>query len=454
MSSLSGRKTQLVRADLLPLLIGGLVLFFTFVRVFPGGAHPAYAAEKVKLVHYGYYWHGEAWRQFVDWAATEFEKTHPNIEIAITVAGGPGQGAYDQKFATMVAAGAAPDVAEMNMGHAIGFVAQGVFLDLRPWMAKEKNLSWDAFPPAAVQLVTWLDGTIWGMPIDVYPSFTFFNEDLFNEMGLANPAELGPKGWTWESMLNAAKKLTKDKDGDGNIDQYGIDNRLWAWWGTAVHQAGGQLYDRAICPTRATFNNPAVIQALQFVQDLYWKHKVAVPQTSGTSSTHVIWLGNVGVSTVDGPGRIGDTFKNVKFAWDIAPQPRGPVRGGCRFTIDAIEIIGSTRHPAEAWEWVKFLTTNLEVVRRFVAATGRLPAHLQVQREYSQLVPYAPRHAAYMAYEAANPDSGPIVINPRAAEVNAIVNPLIQQVLDGKASPASVVVEIDEKVNKLLATKK
>lgn len=454
MLSVSGRKTrktQLVRAGLLPLLIGVLVLFLTFVRVFPGGAHPACAAEKVKLVHYGYFWHGEAWRQFVDWAATEFEKTHPNIDIVITVAGG--QEAYDQKFVGMVAAGVAPDVAEMNMNHAMSFVGQGIFLDLRPWMAKEKNLSWDVFSPAAVQLVTWPDGTIWGVPIDVFPTFTFFNEDLFNELGLVNPAELGPKGWTWESMLDAAIKLTRDKNGDGQIDQYALD-RLWAWWGTAVHQAGGQLYDRAINPTRATFDSPAVIRGLQFVQDLYWKHRVAVPNTGGTSSTHTFWFGNVAMATVDGPGRIGANLKDVKFAWDIGPQPRGPVRGGCRFTIDAIEIIGSTRHPAEAWEWVKFLTTNPEAVRRFVAVTGRLTAFRGVQGEYSKLVPYGPRHPAYMAYEATNPDSAPIFVIPQAAEVNAIVNPLIQQVLDGKASPASVVVQIDEKVNKLLASKK
>ena len=29
-------------------------------------------------------------------------------------------------------------------------------------------------------------------------------------------------GWKWADMVAAAKKLTKDKDGDGKIDEYGL----------------------------------------------------------------------------------------------------------------------------------------------------------------------------------------------------------------------------------------
>lgn len=414
---------------------------------------PAAAAAKVTIVHYGYYWHGEAWRSFVDWAAKEFEKTHPNIDIQITVAGGPNQGAYDQKLVSMIAGGSPPDVAEMNANQAQSFVGQDIFLDLRPLMTKDKDISWDVFSPAAVRMVTWTDGRIWGVPIDVFPTFTFFNQDLFDKAGLQTPVDLGPKGWTWDALLKAATRLTVDTNGDGVMDQYGLD-RLWAWWGAAVHQAGGELYDRPVNPTRATYNTPAVVQGLRFVQDLYWKYKVAVPNTTGTSSTHTFWFGNVGMSTVDGPGRIGASLRDVKFTWDVGPQPRGPARGGSRFTMDAIEALASTKYPAEVWEWVKFLTTNEAVVRQFVADTGRLTAFKPVQSEYTRLVPYGPRHAAYMAYEAANPDSAPGYLIPRSMEIDAVKNPLIQEVLDGKSDPAAVVVEIDEKLNRLFAGQK
>jgi len=56
-----------------------------------------------------------------------------------------------------------------------------------------------------------------------------------------------------------------------------------------------------------------------------------------------------------------------------------------------------------------------------------------------------------MVFELANPDSGPAYLIPAAREVNAIAGPLIQEILDGKRDPSVVAVEIDEKLNRLLA---
>ena len=54
--------------------------------------------------------------------------------------------------------------------------------------------------------------------------------------GVAYPND----NWTWNDLRDAAKKLTKDKDGSGKINQwgFGIGNYMWAWsgfvWATAA----------------------------------------------------------------------------------------------------------------------------------------------------------------------------------------------------------------------------
>ena len=40
----------------------------------------------------------------------------------------------------------------------------------------------------------------------------FYNKTMFEQAGLPDPYELQEAGeWTWDAMLEAAKKLTKDK---------------------------------------------------------------------------------------------------------------------------------------------------------------------------------------------------------------------------------------------------
>jgi hypothetical protein len=119
-------------------------------------------------------------------------------------------------------------------------------------------------PPVAVEGVTTPDRKLWGIPGSVYPVVTFFNADLFAETGLLNPRELGEQ-WTWETLASSAKRLTRDKDGDGVNETYGT-SRISYRWEMQVHQAGGQLYDRVAYPTKSQFNSPEVLRAVEFIR--------------------------------------------------------------------------------------------------------------------------------------------------------------------------------------------
>jgi hypothetical protein len=54
-------------------------------------------------------------------------------------------------------------------------------------------------------------------------SFLGVNLDIIRAEGLENPAELYDRGeWTVEKFIEIARLATRDTDGDGNIDQYGM----------------------------------------------------------------------------------------------------------------------------------------------------------------------------------------------------------------------------------------
>jgi len=58
----------------------------------------------------------------------------------------------------------------------------------------------------------------------------FYNKELFEDEGLDDPYDLFVEGeWTWEKAGELARQLTRDTDGDGEVDQWGISNIAWYW---------------------------------------------------------------------------------------------------------------------------------------------------------------------------------------------------------------------------------
>ncbi len=60
----------------------------------------------------------------------------------------------------------------------------------------------------------------------------FYNKDMLDEYGLPDLNELFQSGdWTWQKFKEIAVELTKDTNGDGEIDQWGIAGK----WGNLNH---------------------------------------------------------------------------------------------------------------------------------------------------------------------------------------------------------------------------
>ncbi|MCP4403046.1 MAG: sugar ABC transporter substrate-binding protein [bacterium] len=102
-----------------------------------------------------------------------------------------------------------------------------------------------------------------------------YRKDLFESAGLSGP----PKDW--DELVEFAKKLTVDKDGDGNIDQWGYaysadpsGETVLETFGSFLNMAGGKLWND---DGTAAFNSSEGEAALQFMADLVHKHKVAPP---------------------------------------------------------------------------------------------------------------------------------------------------------------------------------
>lgn len=388
------------------------------------------SAAPVTIVHYGYPAHGAAWREFTRMAAAEFMAQNPGIKIEITEAGSSSE--YINKFTAMFVAGQSPDIIEVTMSGA-SYAQEGFFLDLKPFIDRDPDVSADLWPKPVIDGFT-LDGRIWGLPIDINLWMNWYNVDLFEEAGLLDPNALGEK-WDWDNMVQAAKKLTTDKNGDGSAETYGVDRAYLLWqYALAVAQSGGRMFDRFLLPTESRLNTPEVKRALQFVADLYLKHKVSQPRDMAwdTLSKYFFWTGNSALDLVDGPGIMGAQLKSVKFRWDVAKPMKGPGGRGTHFTVGGFQISSGSKNPEAAWKWVKYLTARKESVEKFVKLTGRLPALRSVQPLYKTLLPNAPEHTNVIFEVAAAPTTYPqyVVPVPNTGARNTIMNPVLLGQMD------------------------
>lgn len=151
-----------------------------------------------------------------------------------------------------------------------------------------------------------------------------FNKTMLDEANLENPQDLYDRGeWTWEKFREYCRILTKDTDGDNNIDQWGYSG----WWSTMLdnllmsngaHIAGGKTEE---------LSSPATIEALDFMYQLYQGDKTAKPWNGDDwdINTSVYTTGTVGFWTT--ATWVQNNFglsSDVGFEIGIVPWPIGP----------------------------------------------------------------------------------------------------------------------------------
>lgn len=110
---------------------------------------------------------------------------------------------------------------------------------------------------------------VWGVPWAAWSDVLVCDWSLFEKAGITEP----PK--TWEEFADIAKSLTRDLDGDGKIDQWGL--RLNVREDTLVHiiltmilQRGGSISKDG----QFDLSHPACREAFQFIHDLHQVDKV------------------------------------------------------------------------------------------------------------------------------------------------------------------------------------
>jgi multiple sugar transport system substrate-binding protein len=237
------------------------------------------------------------------------------------------------------------------------YAGDGTFLDVSSYANADGKFREADFETKVLDAMRYHNG-LYGLPQTFSPILAFYNKALFDEAGVGYPSP----SWGWEELVSNAKKLTKDVDGDGNIDQFGITHRggyhrfpLWIW------QAGGRMWTDDD-PPRSTFDEPKAIEGLRFYSDLVLNYKVAPSLTEKAPG-----IAGVDATQLFGSGRAAIDYTTRYYAppegmeWDVSQLWRGPGGRGSILIINYYAVTSQSKNPQEAWNLMRFLSYNHKV---------------------------------------------------------------------------------------------
>lgn len=215
----------------------------------------------------------------------EFNKKYPNIKVNVQQIN-LGGGDMNVFMMSKALANQLPDIiSDMDFDGA-KFISLKKLLPLDKYITAEKVLSWPWINPRSVAKA--FDGHYYSLCTTVYVNGFWYNIDIAKACGVYDdiPKSYDDprfKKWDWNKFVEVLKKVTKDTDGDGKIDQYGsTDTPGWGVWGYVA--ANGTQYwgvDKSAKPPRKicniNFTDPTVLETYQFIADLHNKYKVGPP---------------------------------------------------------------------------------------------------------------------------------------------------------------------------------
>ncbi len=156
----------------------------------------------------------------------------------------------------------------------------------------------------------------------------YYNRAILEREGLTDPQELVKQDkWTWDAFLDIAKKTTKDLDGDGKVDQWGLVGHAPIFARQLIYTNDGAIIKEQDGKIVSGLEDENTMEALQFVYDLWNSHKVAMPNANATfddyNESQTVFNGGK-AAMVSGEIWEGKERKDMEDEYGFVWYPKGP----------------------------------------------------------------------------------------------------------------------------------
>ncbi|MGS2780059.1 ABC transporter substrate-binding protein [Robertmurraya sp. GLU-23] len=383
-------------------------------------------------------WPTEPKKQYFEEAVKEFEELHPNIKIKTEAVLND---SYKEKIRVVLGSNNPPDVYFSWSGEfAYNFARAGQSLDLTSYVEEDKDWSGQIIESQFGPFT--LDGKVYGIPWSTDGKAFFYNKKVFNDLNLEIPT-------TWEELLTVSEKIK-----DAGITPIAFGSK--APW-TISHYIGSLneyvvpedviAKDYSLTNSDGEFTHPGYVTALEKFIELepYFNQGVNSVDhqyarelfNGGKAAIGYFQLAEIGLIEPSLGEDLG--VFNTPFVEGGEGNP-----SSITAAPEGIMISSKTKHPEEAMEFIKFLTSKekgieqLKEVSEYSAVkdTTTTENGSALQQEAIDLIVNADK--TYLWFDTA------VDIKIVDAYLNGV-----QQMLDGKKSAEDVMKDVQKATKEL-----
>ncbi|OAA29165.1 sugar ABC transporter substrate-binding protein [Kosmotoga arenicorallina S304] len=380
------------------------------------------------------------WKPLVE----EWNANHPDVQIKWSPI--PASGSSEEAILTAIAAGSSPDICTNIFS---GFAAQLIEADQ---LVALESLPGYADLIAERKMETIVEGWKFGgknyvLPIYSNPMMFWWRKDLLEELGYTR----APR--TYSEVYEVSEKYSVKNEKFGALVVLG--RNWWDRWFDFINYyyaaSGGKSY-LDIEKARATFNDDAGKKVATFIDTMFRNEWTAVD------------LGNF-------PFYYGVVLGGIKGPWDlnwakeqfpevypnilIAPPPVPddyPADEPVHVFADTkgLVMFKSCKYKDEAWEFIKWVFSNVQNDLRWMEITNMPPARGDLTTNpiftsYMEENPYFKAFAEYVPYAI------PPALTTFTVDIqDAMTQYLIEPIMYGKKTPEQALKEAASKIRRIL----
>ncbi len=143
-----------------------------------------------------------------------------------------------------------PDVFWMHSNYSQKFMSNDILLDLTDRIAGSETINLDNYYKDITALYQ-LNGKTYAIPKDYDTIGLWYNKEMFDAAGISYPDET----WTWETMAEAAEKLTDKENGQYGFASPAANNQDGYY--NLIYTMGGSILNED--KTKSNWDSPDII---------------------------------------------------------------------------------------------------------------------------------------------------------------------------------------------------